>query len=116
MQELKFDLFVMLDLHEAHRRTRYRFGDGSGIDRVVLVRFDVRLDELRRNDPHIMTQRDELPRQARRSRTSLNPDANGGVVDEECGDPTAIEFGLLSGVPAATSPIKRNQLLPKSMP
>jgi hypothetical protein len=43
VQRLQVELIIAFDRHKAHRGTGYSFGDGFGIDGVVLVRLHVRL-------------------------------------------------------------------------
>jgi hypothetical protein len=47
---LHVELFLSLNLHEPHILLGHRFGDGFGIEEVVLVRLAVGLDELSRNE------------------------------------------------------------------
>jgi hypothetical protein len=49
MQRQQGPLFSVLDRHKSHRRPRNCLADRFRIGRVVLVRLNVRLDELRRH-------------------------------------------------------------------
>jgi hypothetical protein len=77
VQRLQVQLLVGLDGHEAHVLPRYRLGDGFGIEKVILVRLEKGLHELRRNQPRIMS----LPSQRRpkemRSGTGFHADQGG---------------------------------------
>jgi hypothetical protein len=67
-------LFHGLDRHKPHVRTAHGFADCLGIPRIVLVRLDVRLEELGRNQFDRMPERAKLPRLMMRTVTGLNPD------------------------------------------
>jgi hypothetical protein len=67
-------LFGRLDAHEAHGRSRHRLADRLGIGRVVLAPLYVRLHILRRHQPHIMAQRDQLAGPVMRRRARFDAD------------------------------------------
>ena len=52
VEHLQVRLLGRLDLDKAHRWPGGSLSDGGGIDDVALVRFDVGLHELCRDDPH----------------------------------------------------------------
>jgi hypothetical protein len=54
VQCLKVKLVVGLDRYEAHVLAGHGFGNGFGIAEIVLVRLHERLDELPRNEAHVM--------------------------------------------------------------
>ncbi len=54
-------LLNILDRHEPHVRTSNHFADRLGVGRIVLVRLDVRLDELRRHQLDRMAEPLPLP-------------------------------------------------------
>src|SRR6202008_2756051 len=54
VQRLQVQLIVALDRHKAHRGTGYSFGNGFGIDVVILVSLHVRLHILCRHEAHVM--------------------------------------------------------------
>jgi hypothetical protein len=47
-------LLLGLDLRKAHVLLGHGFGDGLGIEEVVLIRFAIGFDELGRNEPHLV--------------------------------------------------------------
>jgi hypothetical protein len=83
VERLRVDLIDALDLDEAHRGPCHGFGDGLGIQRVVLVGFDIRLHELRRDDPDRVAERLQFARQPLRAGTGLHPDQCWSRVGEE---------------------------------
>src|ERR1035437_3800585 len=54
MQSLQIELVICLARHESHVLAVNRFGDGLGIQEVVLVRLHERPNELSRDQLHIM--------------------------------------------------------------
>jgi len=55
VQRLHIQLLIAFDGDKPHVRSPHRFGDGFGIDVVVLVRLYVRLYVLGRHQPNFMT-------------------------------------------------------------
>ena len=51
---LPIELLLRFDLHKTHVLLGHGFGDGFGIDEVVLVRLAVRLHKLRRDQSHLV--------------------------------------------------------------
>jgi hypothetical protein len=76
-------LFGALHHGETHRRTDQRFTDRFGISRIILVRLDVRLDVLRRDQPDLVPERLQLARPIALSRTGLQPDQTRWQFGEE---------------------------------
>ncbi len=74
MQGLHVHLLGTLDLDVSHRRPSDRLGYRGGVDHVVLVGLNLRLDELRRQDSNRVTHRLDLARQPLRAWTGLHSD------------------------------------------
>src|SRR5215510_14363714 len=75
MERLDILLVDVLDRHKAHGRTRHRFRDRLGIAAVVFIRLDVRLDELRCHELHLVAIRPEASRPVMRAPTGFYADA-----------------------------------------
>src|SRR5215470_14923836 len=73
-------LVDVLDRHKAHGRTRHRFRDGLGITAVVVVRLDVRLDELRGHELHLMAICAAASRPVMRTATGFQADEHRGQL------------------------------------
>ena len=56
MQGLHILLGQGLSLHEAHRRPAHGFANGGGVVAIILVAVEVRLDLVRRQQPHRVAQ------------------------------------------------------------
>jgi hypothetical protein len=84
-------LLDALDRHNAHVRSRDCLADCFGIRRVILVRLDVRLDKLRRNQSDRMTHSLQLARPKVRAAARLHPDHAGGEVGEELRNVISLE-------------------------
>src|ERR1700741_1638208 len=54
VQRLQVELVIAFDRHKAHGGTGYSFGNGFGIDVVILVRLPIRPHILGRHQPHLM--------------------------------------------------------------
>jgi hypothetical protein len=63
MKRLQIDLRFLPYLDKAHRRTDHRSGNRLCVTRVVLVRFDEKLHELRWDNPHCVAHRSQFARQ-----------------------------------------------------
>src|ERR1700751_2552016 len=74
VQRLQVQLIVALDRHKAHRGTGYSFGNGFGIDVVVLVGLHVWLDILCRHQAHVMPLFPQSAAQKMRSSAGLHAD------------------------------------------
>src|SRR6201987_5778746 len=74
VQRLQVQLIVALDRHKAHRGTGYRFGDGFGIDVVILVGLHVRLHILCRHQAHLMPLFPQSAPEKMRSSAGLHAD------------------------------------------
>jgi hypothetical protein len=98
-------LLGSFDRHEAHVRPRHRLADCLGIVAVVLVGLHVRLDELRRHEPHLVAQLDELARPVMRAATGLHPDQAGRQVGEELQHLAAFELLAQHRFPALAHPV-----------
>src|SRR5512135_3642705 len=64
MQCLPVELIIRLNGHEAHVLTWHSFGDGLGIEKVILVRLEEGFYKLH-PDPHILFTKGPPPRAAR---------------------------------------------------
>src|SRR4029453_6940836 len=80
MERLDILLVDVLGRHKAHGRTRHRFRDRLGITAVVFIRFDVRLDELRCHELHLVAIRTEASSPVMRAATSFHPDEHRGQL------------------------------------
>jgi hypothetical protein len=74
MQGLQVELIVSLDRHEAHVLPGDGFGDGLGINEIVLVGLYEWFYKLRRDQPHLMALIVQSGTDEVRSRTGLNAD------------------------------------------
>src|ERR1700747_81086 len=74
VQRLQIELIVSLDWHKAHGGTGYSFGDGFGIDVVILVRLHVRLHILCRHQAHLMPLFPQSAPEKMRSSAGLHAD------------------------------------------
>src|ERR1700747_1696212 len=74
VQRLQVELVIGLDRHKAHRRTGYSFGNGFGIDVVVLVRLHVWLHILCRHQAHIVSLFPQSAAEKMRSAARLHAD------------------------------------------
>jgi hypothetical protein len=83
VQRLKVELIICLDRNEAHTRTLYSFGDCFSVEGIVLVAFDERFHELRRNQTRLMTLRRQTGAQPMRATTGLHTDQAGTQI---CGE------------------------------
>src|SRR5437870_3685075 len=83
MERLHVLLIDVLGRHKAHGRTRHRFRDRFGIAAVVFIRFDVRLDELRCHELHLVAIRTEASRPVMRAATGFYADAYRGQLREK---------------------------------
>ena len=52
---LPVELLRRLERGKAHVLLGHRLGDGFGVEKVILVRFPLRLHKLRRNQSHLVT-------------------------------------------------------------
>jgi hypothetical protein len=78
-------LLDALDRHEAHVRPAHCLADRLGIGRIVLVRLDVGLDELRRHQPDRMPEALERAAPVMGARTRFHADqARRQVPEERC--------------------------------
>ena len=73
MHRLHILLLHRLHPHQAHVGALRRFADGTRVVVVVFVPAHVRLDVLRRNQPHLVAQLPQLTRPVMRTRTPLHP-------------------------------------------
>jgi hypothetical protein len=69
---LQIELLIRFDSDKSHRRTADRFGDGLRVVEVVLLALHVRLDELRGDEPNLMTASLEGTGQMLRARACLH--------------------------------------------
>src|ERR1700741_5210933 len=74
VQRLQVELVIALDRHKAHRGTGYSFGNGFGIDVVLLIRLHVWLHILCRHQAHVMPLFAQSTTEKMRSSTSLHAD------------------------------------------
>ena len=74
MNGLQLELILCLDRDKTHVLAFHSFGDGFGIDEVVLVRLHEGLHKLRCDQPHIMALLAQLAAQKMCSRTGLQTD------------------------------------------
>jgi hypothetical protein len=98
---LQVDLLDRSRMGEAHRRTRHGFGNSLSIDRVVLLRLDVRLDELRCDNAHLMAHGGELACQPLRARTGFHADDRAVGTLKEAEQRIASELNALDDGPRA---------------
>ncbi|SMH65433.1 protein of unknown function [Acidithiobacillus ferrivorans] len=87
-------LLAVLGRHEAHVGSSHRFADCLGVRRVVLVRLDVRLDELRCHQLGRVAQGFQLSGPVMRAATSFHPDQAGSQVGEKRNHLLALELLL----------------------
>ena len=80
MHGLHIELLLGLDRHKAHVLFGYRFGDRFRIEKVVLVRFAVRLHELGGDEPHLVTLFSEYGSHKVCSGTRLQADQRGRQI------------------------------------
>jgi hypothetical protein len=98
-------LLGRLGRHEAHGRPRDRLANRLGIVAVVLVGLHVRLDELRRHEPHFVAQLDELARPVVRAAAGFHPDQAGWQVAKELQHLAAFELLTQHCSPALAHPV-----------
>jgi hypothetical protein len=83
VERLQVDLFGGANLREAHRRPGHGFGDGFGVDGVVLLRLHVGLHELGGDDAGPVTHRLQLARQPLRAGARFHADQGARRALEE---------------------------------
>jgi hypothetical protein len=71
---LHIELLLGLDRHKAHVLFAHAFGDGLGIEEVVLVGLAIRLHKLSRDESHLVTLLAQGGPQEVRSRTGFQTD------------------------------------------
>src|SRR5262245_10695225 len=74
MERLDILLVDVLDLHQAHGRTRHRFRDRLGITAVVFIRLDVRFDKLGRHELDLVPMFAKASRPIMRATTGFDAD------------------------------------------
>src|ERR1700745_2903755 len=74
VQRLEVELIVSLDRHKAHGGTGYSFGNGLGIDVVILVPLHVGLHILGRHQAHVMPLFAQSAAEKMRSSAGLHTD------------------------------------------
>jgi hypothetical protein len=104
MAGLEVDLIDSVDRHEAHGGARQRLGDGFGIDGVVLVRLDVRFDELRWNDSDVLAEGGELARYPVSARAGFHTDTRCRSGGKELNESFAGELCSLDGLASGIEP------------
>jgi len=77
VQALEILLRNPLDRHETHVGALNRFADRFGVNFVVLVAFDVRLNELRRDQPDVMIKLAKFPGPMMSASTSFHAHETG---------------------------------------
>ena len=87
-------LLFGLDRHDAHGRPRHGLADCGGVGRVVLATLHVRLDVLRRHEPHLMPKGPQLARPEVRGGAGLHADQAGWQRSEIGDDLAAPEAAL----------------------
>jgi hypothetical protein len=83
-----------LNRHEPHVGPRHRFADRLGISRVVLVGLHIWLDELRRNQAHVVSKALQLARPMMRAAAGFHADQAPWQIREELGYLGALELLL----------------------
>src|SRR6266567_1505731 len=83
MERLHVLLIDVLGRHKAHGRTRHRFRDRFGIAAVVFIRLDVRLDELRCHELHLVAIRMEASCPVMRAATGFYADEYQGQLRDK---------------------------------
>ena len=92
MQSLQVELLDRLGRHKAHGRPLDRFGNGFSIAEIVLVALAEGLHELRRDQLHVMAQRQQLTAEMMGADTGFHADQAGGHVGQPCLDLSAGEL------------------------
>jgi hypothetical protein len=77
VDRLEIQLLDRLQWHEPHRRPLDGLANRLGIQQIVLVRLDERLHVLRRNQPHVVSLRDQNPSEVVRAAAGLHPHETG---------------------------------------
>ena len=77
---LPVQLLLRFDRYKTHVLLSYGFGDGFGVEQVVLVRLPIRLHKLRRNQSHLVALVAQCGSHKVCSSTSLKADQRGGQV------------------------------------
>src|SRR6516162_1468550 len=116
VQRLHIQPFIALDRYEPHRGSSHGFGDGLGIDVVVLVGLHVGLDVLRGNQANFVALLAQPATQEMGAATSLHTDESDAQVRSE---PQQLRARQPSAYHYLASPVQANKiknLLPRSMP
>src|SRR6202521_4230766 len=78
--------------HEPHIGSLHRLADRLRIARIALVRFYIRLHELRRHQLHGMPKRHQLTCPVMRTRARFHPDQAGREIGKELCDLSSLEL------------------------
>ncbi len=74
MQSLKVSLFLSFERSKSHCWSRGGLSDGLCVDDITLVRLNVRLHKLGRDEPYLVPERLDLPRNPLRPCARFHPD------------------------------------------
>ena len=83
VQGLKVGLFLSFERSKSHRWSRCGLSDGLRVDDVAFVRLNVRLHKLGRDQPYLVPERLDLPRNPLRPCARFHPHSRGFCPLEE---------------------------------
>ena len=116
MQDLEIELCLALQRHQPHGRPRRRLGDRLRATVVGLLRLHVRLDILRRHQPHLVALRLERPPEEVRPAAGLHRhDADRQLCDEAITPSRVIRLRSTTA-PLASRAARLQLFLPRSIP
>jgi hypothetical protein len=92
MESLDVQLFIRLDGHEPHGRSRHGFGDSFGVIEIILLGFEIRLDELRCDQSYLMAVSLKGSGEMLRARTGFHADQAGRKICDMAGELAAVEL------------------------